>query len=76
MGLSWLKNIFERHTKPASPRARCLLLVDGHSSHVNMAFIDFADKHWIIVMILPPHTTHRLQPLDVGLFQPLSTAYS
>jgi hypothetical protein len=27
-------------------------------------------------MILPPHTTHRLQPLDVGLFQPLSTAYS
>ena len=27
-------------------------------------------------MILPPHSTHRLQPLDVGLFQPLSTAYS
>jgi len=27
-------------------------------------------------LILPPHTTHRLQPLDVGLFQPLSTAYS
>jgi hypothetical protein len=41
-----------------------------------MAFIDFADKHWIIVMILPPYTTHRLQPLDVGLFQPLSIAYS
>ena len=76
IGLSWLKNVFERHTKPASPRARRLLLVDGHSSHVNIAFIDFADKHRIIVMILPPHTTHRLQPLDVGLFQPLSTAYS
>jgi hypothetical protein len=30
----------------------------------------------IILLILPPHTTHRLQPLDVGLFQPLSTAYS
>ena len=27
-------------------------------------------------MILPPHSTHRLQPLDVGLFQPLATAYS
>jgi hypothetical protein len=23
-----------------------------------------------------PHSTHRLQLLDVGLFQPLSTAYS
>ena len=41
-----------------------------------MDFIDWADRHRIIVMILPPHTTHRLQPLDVGMFQALSTAYS
>jgi hypothetical protein len=27
-------------------------------------------------MILLPHLTHCLQPLDVGLFQPLATAYS
>jgi hypothetical protein len=27
-------------------------------------------------MILPPHTTHRLQPLDVGMFQALAIAYS
>jgi hypothetical protein len=27
-------------------------------------------------MILPLHSTHRLQPLDVGLFQPLATEYS
>jgi len=27
-------------------------------------------------MILPPHITHRLQPLDVGMFQALSIAYS
>ncbi len=26
-------------------------------------------------MCLPSHTTHLLQPLDVGFFQPLSTAY-
>jgi hypothetical protein len=25
---------------------------------------------------MPAHSTHRLQPLDVGLFGPLSTAYS
>ena len=24
---------------------------------------------------LPPHTTHKLQPLDEGFFQPLSTLY-
>ena len=41
-----------------------------------MAFIESAHNKRIIVMILPPHSTHRLQPLDVGLFGPLSTAYS
>ena len=76
LGLQWLKKIFERYTKPKNDRTRRLLLIDGHSSHVNMDFIDWADRHRIIVMILPPHTTHRLQPLDVGMFQALSTAYS
>ena len=55
---------------------RCLLLVDSYSSYVNIEFIDWADRHRIIIMILPPHITHRLQPLDVGMFQALSTAYS
>ena len=50
--------------------------MDGHSSHVNMAFLNKYDELRILVLILPPHSTHRLQPLDVGLFQPLSTAYS
>jgi hypothetical protein len=75
-GMEWLEKVFERHTKPSNPRTKRLLIVDGHSSHVNMEFIDWADRHGIIILILPPHTTHKLQPLDVGLFQPLSTAYS
>jgi DDE superfamily endonuclease len=41
-----------------------------------MAFVDWADRHGIILLVLPPHSTHILQPLDVGLFQPLSTEYS
>ena len=76
MGLAWLQRVFERHTKPKSSRTRRILLMDGHSSHVNMAFVEWADQHGIIIVILPPHSTHRLQPLDVGLFQPLSTFYS
>ena len=41
-----------------------------------MSFIEWASNNNIIIIILPPHTTHRLQPLDVGLFQPLGTNYS
>jgi hypothetical protein len=76
IGLAWLKQVFERYTKPPRITQKRLLIVDGHSSHVNMAFVDWADTHGIILLILPPHTTQRLQPLDVGLFQPLSTYYS
>ena len=53
-----------------------LLIVDGHSSHVNLEFMNYCDANRILVLVMPPHSTHRLQLLDVGLFQPLSTAYS
>jgi len=52
------------------------LITDGHSSHVNLCFIDYCDQNGIILVILPPHSTHRLQPLDVGIFAPLANAYS
>jgi hypothetical protein len=40
IGLAWLKTVFERYTKPARITQKRLLIVDGHSSHVNMAFVD------------------------------------
>jgi hypothetical protein len=76
LGIDWLTRVFDRHTREEVGNRRRLLIVDGHSSHVNMAFIQKANTLRILVLILPPHTTHQLQPLDVGLFQPLSTAYS
>ena len=54
----------------------CLLLVDGHSIHVNMVFIKWTDNLDIVIMILPPHSTHRLQLLDIGFTGPLSSFYS
>jgi len=45
-----------------------LLLFDGHSSHINIKFLDYCIAHQIIPFCLPPHTTHRLQPLDVSIF--------
>src|SRR5436190_17270869 len=76
LGLQWLQKVFHPHTKDKAGNRLCLLIVDGHSSHVNLKFIDWADQHRIIIMILPPHSTHRLQPLDVSLFSPLATAYT
>ena len=76
LGLQWLQKVFDPATKAKAGWSKCLLIVDGHSSHVNMEFINWADWNGIIIHILPSHTTHQLQPLDIGLFGPLSTAYS
>jgi hypothetical protein len=76
LGLQWLEKVFDPYTKTKAGNRRRLLIVDGHSSHVNMRFIEAADRLRIIILILPPHSTHRLQPLDVGLFSPLATAYT
>jgi hypothetical protein len=77
-GLEWLRKVFHPSTIAKAEKARCrrLLVVDGHSSHVNMEFLDTCEQLRIIILILPPHATHRLQPLDVGLFGPLASYYS
>lgn len=41
-----------------------------------MKFIDYCDKNKILLAIYPPHSTHTLQPLDVGMFKPLVIAYN
>ena len=75
LGLNWLEKVFEPHTKSKAGRRWRILIVDGHSSYVNMGFLQWANDHRIIVHILPPHSTHKLQLLDVGLFNPLATSY-
>jgi hypothetical protein len=75
-GLTWLKQVFNRFTKAKARRKYRLLILNGHGSHVIMDFLDYCDKNKIIPAILPPHSTHTLQPLNVVMFKPLSTAYS
>lgn len=78
IGFEWLQHVFDRHTKEQTRNGReyRLLFLDGHSSHINMRFIDYCDENKILLMAYPPHSTHRLQPLDVSLFNPLANYYS
>ncbi|KAF1930183.1 DDE-domain-containing protein, partial [Didymella exigua CBS 183.55] len=52
-----------------------LLILDGHESHKSLAFQDLCEENNIITLCMPPHTSHILQPLDVGCFAPLKRAY-
>jgi len=66
---------FVEFVKPSKENPVCLVL-DGHSSHTrSIEALDYAKANGLILLSLPPHTTHRLQPLDVGFFKPLQTYY-
>lgn len=72
--VDWLKH-FHSHV-PSSKDDPVLLLLDGHSTHSkNLTAINYSRDHGIILLQLPSHTTHRLQPLDVAFFRPLGQYY-
>ncbi len=75
IGFEWLQNCFDQETKACQKGEYRMLLVDGHASHITTAAIQYCINHRIILLRLLPHTTHLLQPLDVGVFAPLATAY-
>lgn len=76
LGLHWLQRVFDHCAKQKAGRGYRLLILDGHSSHINLRFIDYADRNRILIAVFPSHSTHQLQPLDVGLFSALSTYYT
>jgi hypothetical protein len=76
MGLSWLKQVFDRSTKEKAGRSYRLLIHDGHGSHLTMDSIEYCDRNRILLAVYPPRSTYALQPLDVVMFKPFSSAYS
>ena len=53
-----------------------LLIMDNHETHMSLAAVDLAKANWIVLLTIPPHTSHRLQPLDRTVYGPFKTAYS
>jgi hypothetical protein len=74
LGLQWLKH-FDKHTKERTIGSHRLLIIDGHESHDSLEFQQYCKENKIITLCMPPHSSHILQPLDVGCFSPLKKAY-
>jgi hypothetical protein len=74
LGLEWLKH-FDKHTKGRTVGIHRLLIIDGHESHNSLDFQQYCKESKIITLCMPPHSSHLLQPLDVGCFAPLKVAY-
>lgn len=64
---------FTTHVQCSQER-KVLVLLDNHESHISIKSLDFSKKNGIILLTLPPHCSHRLQPLDVSVFSSFKNA--
>ena len=75
LALSWIQMFDSQTQGDIIDNEWRMLLLDNHDSHLTWQFIFYALERKIILITLPPHSTHNLQPLDVGLFSPLQHYY-
>jgi hypothetical protein len=73
--LRWLQKCFIPYTTERAVGSHRLLVLDGHGSHLTPEFDKVCRDNKIICICMPSHSSHLLQPLDVGCFGPLKRAY-
>lgn len=57
-------------------RPATLILYDGHKSHLSLTLTTWAKERNVILFVLPPHSSHLTQPLDVGVFGPMKAFFN
>lgn len=53
-----------------------MLILDNVEAHITIITIDLARENRVVLLTLPPHTSHRLQPLDRAVHGPSKKAYN
>ena len=73
--VEWLKFFINR--VGCTPERKALLILDGHITHVkSIAAVELARSNGVVMIRLPPHCTHRMQPMDVTVMGPLQTGFA
>lgn len=66
---------FIKHSS-ASKDNPALLIIDNHESHLSIEALNLAKSSGVTILTLHPHTTAKMQPLDVGLHAPFKSFYN
>ena len=45
-----------------------VLILDNYNSHITIEAVELTKEHGLSLLTLPPRCSHKLQPLDVGVF--------
>ena len=71
--LVWLQH-YQIYAK-SSKDEPCLLILDHHVSHISLESYESCKEHGTVMLSLPPHTSNRMQQLDVTFYVILKKAY-
>ena len=75
INLKWLIEVFNLQTKTIANGDTRLLISDGFGTHESAEIQCFCFENNIILARLSSHSSHKLQPCDVGPFGPLKIYY-
>ena len=70
---TWLTNHFVNYIPTLRP---IVMLLDGHSSHIDFYVVEFCAANGILLFHLPLHSPHALQPTDRGFFLSFKSTFS
>ncbi|XP_008480367.1 jerky protein homolog-like, partial [Diaphorina citri] len=72
--VDWLRH-FVKNAKP-TPEEPILLILDNHESHISLQAFNICKDNGIHLLSLPPHVSHKMQPLDLTFFSSIKNGYN
>jgi len=75
-----MRDVFVKHVEDVRringlEGRRAVLVVDGHVSRFTLRTVDLLIQHKIDMVVLPSHSSHVTQPLDIGLNRWIKQVY-
>ena len=75
INLEWMKQMFGPQTKALANQNPRVLICNSFGTHETLEILEYCFENNIILCRLPSHTSHKLQPCDIGIFGSLRAAY-
>ena len=60
----------------STPENPTLLILYNYSSHIDISNLQKAKQNGVPMLTIPPHSSHKIQPLDVAVFRPFNQYYN
>lgn len=71
----YIRNVLKPHLVAKQVKKPVMLIVDDHSSHINLETSELCRDLNIILIALYPNVTRIMQPADVAAFKPLKNGW-